>query len=125
LNPARIGGGVLTPPKQPAWIAQRVTRVHIIIAVAATRPSTAAATKRGGLGRQIITRRQNLATFSSHARCRSGASAGQQCPEQCPKTATGLRLRAAARHGAHQRAQNITKAALLMLLLLRLPAHHA
>jgi hypothetical protein len=125
LNPARIRGGELTPPKQPARIAQRIARVHIIIAVAAASTTPAAATKRGGLGRQIIARRQNLATFSSHTRCSSGASAGQQCPEQCPKTATSLRLRAAARHGAHQRAQNITKAALLMLLLLRLPAHHA
>jgi hypothetical protein len=124
LNPTRIGGGVLTPPKQPAWIAERVARVHIIIAVAAASTTPAAASKRGGLGRQIITRRQNLATFSSHIRCRSGASAGQQCPEQAPKTATGLRLRAGTRHGAHQRAKNITKAALL-LLLLRLPAHHA
>jgi hypothetical protein len=124
LNPARISGGALTPPKQPARIAKRVARVHIIIAMAAASATLTATTKRRGLGRQIITRRQNLATFSSHTRCRGGASAGQQRPEQSPKTAAGLRLRAAPRHGAHQGSQNITKPAALRLLL-RLPAHHA
>jgi hypothetical protein len=76
LNLARISGGASTPPKQPARIAQWVARVHIIIAEAATRPTLAAATKRRGLGRQIIARRQDLLAFSSHTRCRGGASAG-------------------------------------------------